>query len=160
MTNHILQSYIQEITTWHTIIWIWIFAPILAENMVKIRNKSIGYRVEEVTISSIIIKESIRLTSLFRKVNDKLSVLCYINKIHFISNDSITRKYLCWNGVHLTDAGVSILAGNIVNYLNTTIMFIVFWDFLMVEHIFLSPQVKRSMIIGNKLVYTSCLTSC
>ena len=30
------------------------------------------------------------------------------------------------------------------------IMFITFWDFLMVEQIFLSPQVKRSVIISNK----------
>ena len=30
----------------------------------------------------------------------------------------------------------------------------------MVEQVFLSPQVKRSLIISNKLVYTSCLTSC
>ena len=29
----------------------------------------------------------------------------------------------------------------------------------MVEQIFLSPQVKRSVIIINKLVYTSLLTS-
>ena len=28
----------------------------------------------------------------------------------------------------------------------------------MVEQIFFWPQVKRSVIIGNKLVYTSCLT--
>ena len=39
-------------------------------------------------------------------------------------------------------------------------MLIIFWVFLMVEQIFLSPKVKRSMIISNKLVYTSCLTSC
>ena len=33
-----------------------------------------------------------------------------------------------------------------------TIMFIMFWDFLMVEQIFHSPQVKRSVLISNKLV--------
>ena len=42
----------------------------------------------------------------------------------------------------------------------STIMFIIFWDFLMLEKIFLSPQVKRRVIISNKLVYTSYLTSC
>ena len=42
----------------------------------------------------------------------------------------------------------------------STIMFIIFWDFLMVEQIFPAPQEKWSMIISNKLVYTSCLTSC
>ena len=34
-------------------------------------------------------------------------------------------------------------------------MFMVFLDFLMVEQVFLSPQLKRSVIISNKLVYTS-----
>ena len=41
-----------------------------------------------------------------------------------------------------------------------TIMFIKLWDVLMVEQIFFLPQVKRSMIISNKLVYTSFHTSC
>ena len=45
-------------------------------------------------------------------------------------------------------------------YVNSTIMFIIFSDFLMFEQIFLSPQVKRNMTITNKLVYTSLLTSC
>ena len=45
-------------------------------------------------------------------------------------------------------------------YLEPTIMFIIFWDILMVEQIFLSPQVKRRVIISSKLVYTSYLTSC
>ena len=30
----------------------------------------------------------------------------------------------------------------------------------MVEQIFLSPQVKRSMIISNRLIYTKSLTNC
>ena len=34
-----------------------------------------------------------------------------------------------------------------------TMMFIIFWDFLMDEQIFLSPQGKRSVIISNKVVY-------
>ena len=31
---------------------------------------------------------------------------------------------------------------------------------LIIEQIFLLPQVKQSIIISNKLVYKSCLTSC
>ena len=34
-------------------------------------------------------------------------------------------------------------------------MLIIFSDFLIVVQIFLSPQVKRSVLITNKLVYTS-----
>ena len=40
------------------------------------------------------------------------------------------------------------------------IKFIIVSDFFIVEQVFLSPQVKRSVIISNKQVYTSCLTSC
>ena len=36
-------------------------------------------------------------------------------------------------------------------------MFIMFWDFFIIEQIFLSPQVKRSMIIINKHgIYELC----
>ena len=42
----------------------------------------------------------------------------------------------------------------------STIMFIIFWDFSMVDQILLLPQVKRSLIIWNKPVYTIYLTSC
>ena len=41
-----------------------------------------------------------------------------------------------------------------------TILFMIFWDVLMVDQIFLSPEVKRSLIISNKLVCTSCQTNC
>ena len=34
------------------------------------------------------------------------------------------------------------------NFLSPTIKFIIFWNFLMVEQVFISPQVKRSVIIG------------
>ena len=36
----------------------------------------------------------------------------------------------------------------------------IYQEFLMFYQFFLSPPVKRSLIISNKLVYMSCLTSC
>ena len=45
-------------------------ALILAENVIKIGNKCIYYDLEEVVISSILVKESVRLSSLIGKVND------------------------------------------------------------------------------------------
>ena len=42
----------------------------------------------------------------------------------------------------------------------TKIAFVSFLEFLMVEQIFLSLQVKQNVIISNKRIYTSCLTSC
>ena len=46
-----------------------------------------------------------------------------------------------------------------INRARPTIMFIIFWDFLILEQIFLSPSVHQSVIINNKLAYTSSLTS-
>ena len=41
----------------------------------------------------------------------------------------------------------------------SAIILIIFWDFLRVQQIFLWPHVKQSVIISNKLIYTSYLTS-
>ena len=46
-----------------------------------------------------------------------------------------------------------------------TIMVIMFWDFLMFDQFFFSPQVKRSVIIRDgiyelNVVYTNCLRIC
>ena len=42
---------------------------------------------------------------------------------------------------------------------NTT-MVIILWGFIMFYQIFVLPRVKQNLIISNKLVYTSSLTSC
>ena len=42
----------------------------------------------------------------------------------------------------------------------STIVFMIFWDFRIVEQISLSAQVKQSVIFKNKLIYTSCLKRC
>ena len=39
-------------------------------------------------------------------------------------------------------------------------MLIIFWDFLIVEQIFVLPQMKRSVIVSSKLVYSSYPTIC
>ena len=36
----------------------------------------------------------------------------------------------------------------------------IFWDFLIFYWILFSPQVKRLVVISNKLIYICCITSC
>ena len=68
---------------------------ILVESIIKIGNKCIDYGVEEVVISSIFVTESIRLTSLIRKVKDELGVLCsIITSILFQMITSLESVYL------------------------------------------------------------------
>ena len=72
-------------------------------------------------ISSIIIRRNIKLNSVIRKINDELQELCKKYNFNYISNDEIGRSFSCDDGVHLSDNGVDILAGNFVNNKNSTI---------------------------------------
>ena len=45
-------------------------ARLFAENIVEIGKKCVEYGVEHVVVSSIFVKESIRLSSLIRRIND------------------------------------------------------------------------------------------
>ena len=72
-------------------------------------------------ISSILIRRNIKLNSVIRKINDELQELCKKYNFNYISNDEIGRSFSCDDGVHLSDNGVDILAGNFVNNKNSTI---------------------------------------
>ena len=58
-------------------------------------------------------------------INDELQELCKKYKFNYFSNDGIGRSFLydhgVDDGVHLSDNGMDILAGNFVNNMNITI---------------------------------------
>ena len=95
---------------------------VLAQNIINIGNKCVDYEVEEVVISSIFVKDSIQLSAFIRRVNDELRELSLKKNFHYISNDNIIRKHICGDGVHLSEGGTNILAGNIVKFLNDNIL--------------------------------------
>ena len=95
---------------------------VFAQNIIEIGNKCVNYGVQEVVISSIFVKESIKLGAFIRKINDELRELCLEKNFHFISNDNIIRKHICGDGVHLLEVGTNILAANIVSYLNDRVL--------------------------------------
>ena len=53
----------------------------------------------------------------------------------------------------------SMFLVSVCYFFGSAIIFLMFRNFLMFDQVSFSPQ-KRSVIISNKLVYTSCLTSC
>ena len=61
--------------------------------------------VNEVLISSVLVKKNLNLTVIVRRVNDMLRDLCEENGFSFICNDVITTNYLWKDGVHLQDMG-------------------------------------------------------
>ena len=75
--------------------------------------------MQDVVISSILPKNNIKLSKEIRQVNDHLEELCKDNGVHFLSNDNISRNFICGDGVHLEKKGTHVLAGNFVNFFNT-----------------------------------------
>ena len=73
------------------------------------------YGVKDLIFSSIFLKNSIKLDKIISQVNGAVMKKCEEHGFHFVSNDYILRKHLCKDGVHLTDEGTSIFAGNIVD---------------------------------------------
>ena len=86
----------------------------IADDIINIGIKCASFN-SEVLISSILVKRNYRVSAIIRRVNDKLQELCQLHNFTYISNDEITREFLCEDGVHLIEDGVEILAGNFVN---------------------------------------------
>ena len=69
--------------------------------------------VNDIVISSILVKKNPTLNALIRRVDDMLRDLCVINGFGFICNDMITAKCLWKDGIHLQDVDTSILSKKI-----------------------------------------------
>ena len=93
----------------------------VAESIIELAEKCIEYDVKDIVISSIMVKKGLRLNAKIREVNDALESLCLLKDFHFIRNDDVTTEYLEDGGIHLTESGTNIFAGNIVDYINNCI---------------------------------------
>ena len=51
-------------------------------------------------------------------MNDTLYDLRKMNNIYFLSNDNISRNFICDDGLHLNQKGTHILASNFVTFIN------------------------------------------
>ena len=73
--------------------------------------------ISKVIVSSVLLKNNIRVTKCVRQLNDILRNLCLVvNDFYFISNDNITRDFICQDGVHLNKDGTCILKGYFVDF--------------------------------------------
>lgn len=68
-------------------------AAIIAGSITQIGRKSVNFGVQHVLISSVFIKESVKLSSIIRKINDELRFLCSLQNVHFVLKENITRNY-------------------------------------------------------------------
>ena len=68
-------------------------AAIIAGSITQIGGKFVNFGVQHVLISSVFIKESVKLSSIIRKINDELRFLCSLQNVHFVLKENITRNY-------------------------------------------------------------------
>lgn len=95
----------------------------IARNIVNIAIQCKEEGVSDVIISEVLPKRNRHVTAVIRRVNDRLAELCKENNFHFISHHlDITTELLCHDGIHLTDEGTTIFAGNMVDYINNFIL--------------------------------------
>ena len=77
-----------------------------------------NYGVNDVVISSVLVKKNPNLNALIQRVNDLLRDLCSMNGFGYICNDTITTEYLWKDGIHLQDLGTNILSSNFIEFVN------------------------------------------
>ena len=72
---------------------------------------------------------------------------------HFMNESKFINYEQQFSSAFIVNFGHAIIS------CSPTIMFLIFWDFLMIDQIFISPHMKRAWLVIN-MVYTSCLMSC
>ena len=91
----------------------------ITRNIIKIGLNCKNYGVNDVVISSILVKKNPNLNVLIRRVNSLLCDLCSMNGFGYICNDAITTEYLWKDGIHLQDLGTNILSSNFIKFVNS-----------------------------------------
>ena len=86
----------------------------IARNIIKIGLNSKNHSVNDVVISSVLVKKNPNLNALIRSVNDLLRDLCSMNGFGYICNDTITTEYLWKDGIYLQDLGTNILRNTLI----------------------------------------------
>ena len=90
----------------------------IAKDIVNIVETCKGAGINDIFVSSLLVKKNPRLTAVIHRVNDLLRDYCATNGIHFINNDNVTTEHLWKDGIHLQDIGTTILSKNFYEYIN------------------------------------------
>ena len=90
----------------------------IVRNIIKIGLECKKYGVNDIVISSVLVKRSPKLNTIIRRANEMLCDLCRANGFGFICNDMITTQYLWNDDIHLQDLGTNILSSNFINFVN------------------------------------------
>ena len=87
------------------------------EQILTYRVQCKSYGVNNVAISSILVRKNHDVNEVIKKVNNLLKTLCLEQGFTFICNSAIAREMLWRDGLHLTNEGTNMLSNNFLQYL-------------------------------------------
>ena len=90
----------------------------LGQRIVNIAKKCRSFGVNNIAISSILMRKNMSINKIIKKVYEEISSMCAANGFHFICNDMIDVSMVWKDGLHLTNNGSKALANNFLKYLN------------------------------------------
>ena len=91
----------------------------IARNIIKIGLNCKNHGVNDVVISSVLVKKNPNLNALIRRVSYLLGDLCSMHSFGYICNDPNTTEYIWKDGIHLQDLGTNILSFNFIKFVNS-----------------------------------------
>ena len=92
----------------------------VAEEILEVGEMCKSLGVEDVTISSVLIKKNLILGKFIRDLNIVLENMCTRRNFRFINNDNIFSNLVSDDGVHLTKSGSDVFLNNFVYFINET----------------------------------------
>ena len=93
----------------------------VAEKILRVGEMCKSYGVNNIAISSVLIKKNLKLGKFVRNVNLALEKLCHSKGFQFINNDNIFSTLVSDDGVHLTKPGINILMENLISFVNNNL---------------------------------------
>ena len=89
----------------------------LAQRIIDIGKKCRSYGVNNIAISSILVRKNHEVNEVIKKVSNLLRTLCLEQGFNFTCNSAIARTMLWRDGLHLTNEGTKMLSNNFLQYL-------------------------------------------
>ena len=89
----------------------------LAQRIVNIAKKCRSLGVNNIAISSILMRRGVSINKKIKKVNEEISSMCAANGFRFICNDMVDVSMIWKDGLHLTNDSTRVLANNFLKYL-------------------------------------------
>ena len=97
---------------------IMLMQKILVNELLTLQKKCRSFGVNNIAISSILMKKNMSINKIIKKVNEEISSMCAANGFQFICNVMTDVSVIWKDGLHLTNDSAKMLANKFLKYLS------------------------------------------